>query len=195
MYIPTMKIIGTTMAIICLKINSKTIKVLRSWIVETAVAISSFEIYKHGNQNMHMIFFVQKMWCRSIDVPYRHGPARHGVALDRVPEARHHVLCDEPVERLEPAEHGVHGYKQEQHDPVEQVQPSDLLSVRRQVWAHRGRSGSRGRGRRRRHILTFTWCTAASVTVRRRAPLSLLPSTAERQRSLLRSFYFLYLRF
>jgi hypothetical protein len=31
-----------------------------------------------------------------------------------------------------------------------------LLSVRRQVWAHRGRSGSRARGRRRRHILTFT---------------------------------------
>jgi len=36
--------------------NSKTIKV-RSWIVETAVPISSFEIYKHGTQNMHMIFF------------------------------------------------------------------------------------------------------------------------------------------
>lgn len=54
------------------------------------------------------------MWCIGglyIEVLYRHGPARHGVVLHGVPEARHHVLCDEAVERLDLAEHGVHGDK------------------------------------------------------------------------------------
>jgi hypothetical protein len=87
---------------------------------------------------------------------YRNGPAGHGVVLHGVPEGRHHVLGHEPVEGLDQAEHAVHGDEEEEHDPVEQVQPGDLLPVGPQA---RVRRGSRASGRQRRHRPFSFFCS------------------------------------
>ena len=88
---------------------------------------------------------------------YRHGPAGHGVVLHGVPEGRHHVSGDEPVEGLDQAEHAVHGDEEEEHDPVDQVQPGDLLPVSPQARVRR--RGSRASGRRRQHPFSSLSCS------------------------------------
>jgi hypothetical protein len=89
------------------------------------------------------------------DVTYRHGPDGDGVALQRVPEVGHHVLADEPVERLDEVEPHVDGDEKGQHDPVVQVQPRDLASVGLQVRVRGAQADERRcrRRRRRRHLL------------------------------------------
>lgn len=82
---------------------------------------------------------------------YGDGPDGDGVALERVPEADHHVFSDEPVERLDQVEAGVDGDEEGQHDPVEQVQPRDLGPVGSQVRVRGSQpNGCRRRRRRRR---------------------------------------------
>nr|ACN36271.1 unknown [Zea mays] len=80
---------------------------------------------------------------------YRHGPDGHGVALQRVPEVREHVLADEAVERLDEVEPDVGGGDEQQHGPVQPVQPRDLAPVGLQVRVRRPQAD----GRRRRHLL------------------------------------------
>ena len=117
---------------------------------------------------------------------YRHGPAGHGVVLHGVPEGRHHVSGDEPVEGLDQAEHAVHGDEEEEHDPVDQVQPGDLLPVSPQAWLRRG---SRASGRRRRHPVSLS----CSPRRPRRGGELLLPCAAapDREETLFRCYFIL----
>jgi hypothetical protein len=55
-----------------------------------------------------------------------------------VPEARHHVFSDEPVERLDQVERHADDGEKGQHEPVEQVQPGDPASVGPQVGTRAG---------------------------------------------------------
>lgn len=84
---------------------------------------------------------------------YRHGPDGHGIALQRIPEVGEHVLADEAVERLDEVEPDLGGDEEEQHGPVEPVQPRDLAAVGLQVRVRRPQPD----GRRRRHLLRLVW--------------------------------------